>query len=110
VFLKNIIIIIIIKEKHNCYLQVVRKTSKEQRKDPKGTLPHIYSSPPLLTMHPSIKPIVFHFISSIQVKIVFSIESSQPLPSSLNPHTLLLPLSIHYSILTVPTSNMIKKF
>ena len=36
-----------------------RKKIKEKREDPKGTLPHIYSSPPLLTMHPSINSIVF---------------------------------------------------
>jgi len=43
----------------------VRKKIKEQREDPKGTLPHIYSSPPLLTMHPSINYIVFllHFFN-----------------------------------------------
>jgi len=36
-----------------------RKIVKEKKEDPKGTLPHTYSYPPLLTMHPSIISIIF---------------------------------------------------
>ena len=58
--------IYIIKEKNVIVIcRRMRKTIMEQGENPEGALPHICSSPTLLTMHPSINSVVFHFITPV---------------------------------------------